>query len=99
MSESQLDKSMALPNGRTCGDCHFYEGKCSKIYGAEAGSASCDFAPSRFLRDRAKMEAENTELAAENERLREEIRKALVFLDSPRWEPLRAAQILHDATK
>lgn len=59
---NQGEQAMQLPNGLTCSDCQHFSGKCSKMFGAEPGNTTCDWSPHRFLRDRAKIEAENAEL-------------------------------------
>ena len=42
-----MDDDMRLPTGKTCGDClHFYH--CRRLFNCPGGSASCDWAPSRF---------------------------------------------------
>jgi len=40
--------TLDLPEGKTCGDCHFIA-KCAAIFGRIPADQSCDFYPVRFL--------------------------------------------------
>lgn len=46
---------MALPTGKTCGDCQHWPRCKALIQDRDPGETSCDFSPSRF-RARAAME-------------------------------------------
>jgi hypothetical protein len=39
---------MALPEGKTCGDCRHF-GRCSALIKQIAGDEVCDWSPSRFI--------------------------------------------------
>ena len=44
----KIYREMALPAGKTCNDCAWYQ-RCSKVIGLEnSGSKKCDWHPSRF---------------------------------------------------
>ena len=47
---------MALPTGKTCGDCEWLERKCSWLIGAKVIWTTCDFSPSRFFQKAEKKE-------------------------------------------
>jgi hypothetical protein len=39
---------MALPSGKTCGDCHHHK-FCKQFFGCPATNTRCDWSPSRFF--------------------------------------------------
>jgi hypothetical protein len=46
-SRPYVEPDMALPEGKTCGDCWHFE-RCRAIFGHIAADEVCDWAPSRF---------------------------------------------------
>ena len=48
MSEPDYDKEMALPDGKTCGDCNHIR-RCKAMFGHTEADTSCDWHPSRYL--------------------------------------------------
>jgi hypothetical protein len=45
--DSNGNEGMALPAGKTCGDCVHFR-RCNLIYGHIAADEVCDWAPRRF---------------------------------------------------
>ena len=58
---------MALPAGKTCGDC-VHTRRCVSMFGHTPADTSCDFHPSRY-RERAPSDAERERLEGEVNRL------------------------------
>lgn len=46
-SRPHVEQDMALPDGKTCGDCWHFK-RCNSIFGHIAADEVCDWVPSRF---------------------------------------------------
>ncbi len=44
-----MSDSMALPAGKTCGDCFHFKRTCAWLISCNPANITCDWSPSRFL--------------------------------------------------